>query len=103
MSAEDRTNGRLRFAVASVQGNAVLGCHFLAQITIALQVDEKIDGMSADAEDHLVDLSFDRIEGITGAGRLLDFGFEGLSEPIDLLTKLLGRRVGGEIGVANGI
>jgi len=91
VSAKDRANGRHRFAGASVKGNAVLGTQFFAQVTIALEAGERIDGLSADAEDHLMNFSFDRIEGITRVGDLSDSGFEGLSELIDLLTQLLGR------------
>ncbi len=60
-------------------------------VDIALEVDKQINSLSADAENHLVSFSFDRIEGTTRVGRLSDFGFEGLSELIDLLTQRFGR------------
>lgn len=52
---------------------------------------ERIDGLSGpDAADHLVNVLFKRLKGITGAGGLANFCFEDLGERIDLLTKRFG-------------
>jgi len=78
------------FTGVSVNGNAVLVVKSSLRSPSPLEADEQISGLSADAEDQVVNFSFERIEGVTRTYRLSDFRFEGLSELIDLQGELFG-------------